>query len=159
MRQDADDALPRLLLFLAQRAAQVGEDEQLVRPCRRGGRSSAAARVGRSPGRTADRSGAASRRSRYCAEPQLAGVRARPVARRLADQALRGGIDEHAAVSSMSKAKTATSIASMTLRAAAPSTRRASARWRCSVSPSALISRHHQIDRRRAARADTPRIE
>ena len=31
MRQDADDALPGLLLFLAQRAAQIGEDEQLVR--------------------------------------------------------------------------------------------------------------------------------
>ena len=32
MRQHADDALPGLLLLLAQRAAQVGEDQQLVRP-------------------------------------------------------------------------------------------------------------------------------
>ena len=31
MREHADDALPGLLLLLAQRAAQVGEDEQLVR--------------------------------------------------------------------------------------------------------------------------------
>src|SRR5262249_62249636 len=32
MREHTDDALPRLLLLFAQRAAQIGEHQQLVRP-------------------------------------------------------------------------------------------------------------------------------
>ena len=94
VRQHADDALPRLLLFLAQRAAQVGEHEQLMRLAVAVERRSpqlqpAAVR----PERPSISRGVSP--VRYCREPQRRRVAPEQRAGRLSEQPLRRRIGEH----------------------------------------------------------------
>src|SRR5262249_48967640 len=92
-RQHADDALPSLLFLLAQRLAEIGEDEQVVRPAvaaeRRAPQLEPSARR---PERLIDE--ARRLAGEIVGETQLRGAPAEQLGRLVTEQALAGRVDE-----------------------------------------------------------------
>ena len=139
--EHAHQPLPRLALLLAQRLAEVGQHQQLVRQRRPAGTCRAAhlPAARRRPGNVSVAAARDARRSRRSPSPSSCGRRARaePLGR-LSEQPLAARLTSRSRLRS-SKAKTATSISAITVRSSAVAS---SAPSRCarSVSASALTS-------------------
>ena len=138
VRQHADDSLPRLLLFFAQRPGEVCEDEQLVwLAIASERRSTQLEPTALGPERTIEQSRCFALETAI--EPEIPRMFAEQLWPPACRSAVRRPDSTSTSFSSMSNAKTPTSIAPITLVSSAVDST-ASVRWRCSVSPSALIS-------------------
>ena len=140
VRQHAHDALPRRLLFFAQRLAQVGHDDEMMRPAVAIEHARAALRSGRGVRRTTRSTSRRGSPLRYSSKPSVGRRLADELLARLADQLLGGLVDEQQLVVRDRTRRPRRAISSITcVRSAVDST--ASVRWRCSVEPRSLTSR------------------
>ena len=139
MADDADEPLPRLALLFAQRLAQVGEHQQLVRPAALAELAAPDLPAPDAAGECGVDRRAARRRSRQSARSSSLGAASEQPLGRLAEQPRAGAVDELAARASSSKVNTATSISAITLRSSVVASS-ASRRWCRSVSTSAFTS-------------------